>query len=319
MVKNKDSPKKEGIEVAVQLNSDARPEFSDLKTLKDKGVVINTLITDEMGKRTLVENIQRKLDVMDTDSRMHFLEDVHDDYFVYRVQIRDGDTTLYRRDFEVNENEEIEFSTDYTEVRKKVEFVNVNNMRRTKFFNNNKKTEDIMKTVKDGCDACKEKIDALVANEASAFSKDDREWLETLEEEKLDKLAPKPEKAPQANEDPEKKGDDPEKDEPKLTLKDVATPDEYEAYEYGARQLKADKAKMVEAITTNTAEGVWTEDELKAMPIGQLEKVYHTLPKKEDEEVLVDYSGQGGSRTKMQANEEPVLAPPGVIDKSETK
>ena len=310
MANNKDDPKK--VKVTATLNEASEPDFDCMRDLKGSGVRVSPIIANETGLRAIVMNVQRKLDMMDTDSRMHFLQEAYDDYFIYEVRNRDGSSAFYKREYNVDDDsEEVEFSTEYTEVRKKVEYVNVN-IKRTK-FSSNKKVNTMAKN-KNERTPCKEKIDSLIANEATKWTEDDRETLEGFEEDVLDKLIPevkeeKPKVNTEKNDPPEK-----EKKEDPVTFKKLMESlpeDEKEAYQYGTRLYAERKERMVKDILDNT-EDVWTEDELKSMKMETLSKVHNSL------KIETDYSLSGGKPPEIETNEEKLL-PTGVKEETETK
>ena len=303
MADNKDDPKK--IEVKAILNESLEPDFKCLKDLKEVGVRVTSILNNEMGMKALVENIQRKLDMMDTDSRVHFLQEVYDSYFVYEVRSRDGSTAFYKRDYTVEDNEEVDLSTDYTEVRKKVEYVNMSTMKRTTISNNEKQKK--MANEKKECPACKEKIDALIANKVTKWDEKDRATLEGFEEDVLDKLIPnEPEKKeePKVEVDTEKD----KKEEKQVTFKELLEDlpeEERESYQYGSQLYAERKAKMIQDILSNTKD-VWTEDELKGMNMNSLVKIYKSVG------IQVDYSMQGDTSVDLQTDDEEILLPTGV-------
>jgi len=145
-------------------------------------------ITNEQGFREIMSSIQQKLDQLDNNVRVHFLEDVFDGNFVYRVVNNETQESMtFRRDYVVNADGSIEFKGDPTEVRKEVSFVNVNtSIQRTKFNNVSNKKGGKMKDEKCPCG-----VDELIANEATQFTEDNREWLTALSEDERKLLVPK--------------------------------------------------------------------------------------------------------------------------------
>ncbi len=146
------------------------------------GHVINSLTLNETGFREIMSNVQQKLDQLDNNIRMHFLEELFEDHFVYRVHNREtGESQFFKRDYEVQQDGSVEFEGDPVEVRKEVSFEALK-LKRTKFNNKNKKR---MKRNNKPC-----KVDELIANKATQFTEDYREWLDALEEDQLDSLVP---------------------------------------------------------------------------------------------------------------------------------
>lgn len=182
---NKSLTKQKGGKIGV---SNLKRGFTDLMKQEGFDLVRNSLTDNETGFQEIMRSIQNKLDGFDTDLRINFLEEVFDDYFVYRVRNNEsGETKLYRRDYTVNADGTVEFSDDPVQVRKEVNFVTLKRtkMRRTKY--NSKKTKTTMpKTNEKPCEV----IDGLIANELSRFTEEDREWLEQQELETLEKFIP---------------------------------------------------------------------------------------------------------------------------------
>lgn len=158
------------------------------------GNVLDLTDNQDVDFTELISSVQRKLDAMDNDLRVHFLEKIYDDYFVYRV-VNKGDGAgekFYKRDYTLKQDGTIEFGEDTTQVRKQVTFEEVQAMRRTRF-----NTKSNVKQLNKGGSKMNDKkkgtpcaVDALIQNKATQFTEEDREWLEGLEEDQLKKLAP---------------------------------------------------------------------------------------------------------------------------------
>jgi hypothetical protein len=88
------------------------------------------------------------------------------------------------------------------------------------------------------------------------------------------------------------------------------TDDQKKALEYGERQLKAYKAKMVATIQTN-AKDVWTDVELNAMDDAALEKMVKAIDTKKSEESVTDFSLNAGFQVNHSIGDEP-LYPTGI-------
>lgn len=178
----------DGCGVRINKNKEGGINVEDLKKLSidemlNLGYVTNGLTDNETGFREIMTNVQQKLDQLDNSSMVHFLEELFDDHFIYRVHSREsGDTTFFKRDFTVNEDGSVDFEGDPVEVRKEVSFETVNN----NSSNNNVKSKS--KGMKRNNKPCK--VDGLIANKATQFTEDDRKWLDTLEDDQLERLTP---------------------------------------------------------------------------------------------------------------------------------
>lgn len=268
---------------------------SDTDKTVDLEQVVNRLTDNEAGFREISQNLQSKLDALDNDMRIHYLEEVYDDYLVYRVQNREsGEATLYRRDYQVANDGEISLDDNTVQVRKQVSYVEVNNSE-----NNTTETNDTnsinVKSKKGGSKMTRNKktpckIDALINNEATQFTEEDREWLESLEDDQLEKLSPvENEKTdpPPADNKKEKEEDKPaasaeKQDEQKVTAEDIkAVLSNMEAEEFigllpketgrqmrsGLQMYKSQRDKVIKEITDNssfTAERLddWSDEDL---------------------------------------------------------
>lgn len=132
------------------------------------------------------------------------------------------------------------------------------------------------------CTPCKEKVNELIAHESTHFTEDDREWLETLTEDKLDKFIPK---LVQVN---------------KPTVEDAweiikgVTPDEYIAHipeevkvqVNNAFKEKEERQTIITNILTNSK--VWKEEDLVSLSVNMLKKLEVTT-----KPVITDYSVMG--------------------------
>jgi len=131
------------------------------------------------GYREKMDAVYSALRGLDRNGKYHYLEEMYDDYLVYNQSSDDG-STLYRQSYTF-ESGKIELTGDPVEVHKQVDYISIN-----------KQSKEVnMTQKKNPCPACLEKVNALIANAESSFAEADREWLETLSEDQLDKIAPK--------------------------------------------------------------------------------------------------------------------------------
>jgi hypothetical protein len=293
---------------------------SDLKPKKDwmDSFFADLISNAEAGMRELISNIQSKLDAMDTDLRMHFLQEVYPEYFVYEVRSREGGAKMYKRNYSVNNSGEVEFSTDEpTEVRKQVSFVPLKEgdivLTRD---NSNVKLKKEVNTMSDQKPCCEDMVDALIANAKSKFVAEDKEWLMTLKEDQLAKLV--------QNEVEEEKPPKKEETTPQLNAEQVKqimkdsikteedflelVPENYrESFGSGLKLHKEQKAKMVQAIIANTKKDLWTEDLLNAKDMDELQRLYDSI--QIDEPVNYSLQDVGGVTTHASSEIEPMLDP----------
>ncbi len=294
MRKIRTAARKFGINAASMANSLSDDAFDALKSAKEVGLYFGNLTENtDQGYLDLVNAARQKVDAMDTNDSVHYLQDVFDSYIVYEVRQRIGGSRMFKQNYQLN-NGNFELTGNPVEVRKSVEYTQVNRIKRNNF---NKKEEPMENNGK--CTPCIEKkVNALIANEATTFTEDDREWLSTLEEKQLDKMTPKK---------VESIVDNLKKDEPiKLTSEQVlnAMSDEDKAaLAYGKKQLAERRTTMIKGIIDNTAKDVWSEKELQAMNEETLQKIFNSVKK---EESAVDYSLNGGSLPIVNASKEEI-------------
>ena len=163
------------------------------------------------------------------------------------------------------------------------------------------------------------RVDELISNERTRFTEEDKEWLLTQEEDILGKLEPMEEQAADPVEDPEPPQVN--VDQAIQVLKDhFQKPDDFiqimpdeiqDQMRNGLKLHREKRQELINNILANSAKGVWTDEELKKMDTGFLEKLSSSVKPK------VDYSGMGP--TNHQQADDEILLPAGVETKSDNK
>lgn len=275
----------------------------EIKDLAKKGFAVIQI--NEQGFKELVSLVQTKLDTMDTNTSVYYLEEIHDNYFVYRILGNEIGTKYFKRNYVVQADESVEFTGEPEQVKKDVTYTNIinNKFKRTKGVTNmsEKKNEP----------CCPDKVDALIVNKLSNFTKDDKEWLNQQDEVTINKLTPKEVKAPE-----------PVKKEPVSVNKEeiindlkksFKTPEDFIAFmpEGMQDQMKSGlvlhtkhREGLQKTILDNTKD-TWEDAELKTMSTKMLEKIAGSVAE------VVDYSANGGNKISVQ-NEQEGLLPTGV-------
>jgi len=318
---------------------DAGLEVPDTLAAQAKELALEeglALAVHQMGHLELAKTIQAKLDRMDTDTKLHFLVDVFDDDFIYRVEGRGGDMPHpseggehYRRTYEVNDDDTVEFTGEPVAVTKKVEYVAMNETREGGIMA--KEIKDHQETTP----CCPEKVEMLIQNELTSFGEDDREVLSAMEEAVIDKMLADADKAQgdiaalkadveQLKADAEKKGEAAaEGGEPQMNKEQAiqvlkANPmdrkeflglvdsETREQLEYGLKAYRDERQRLVDHIKGNSAEAVYTDEELTAMSMGDLEKLARAIKTRQD------YSMQGPTAHEQRKSYGEALLPPGV-------
>jgi hypothetical protein len=284
--------------------------FKTFKELSQKGYVVSP-ITNEQGYRELTQSLQSKLDALDTNSKQYYLQEVYADYFVYSVHSTEGGQTLYKRGYTVQDNGVVEFGEDSpVEVRRKVNYVTMQ-MVRTKFNNN-----EGGKMSKDGNLCCEAKVEALIANKLTAYTADDKEWLMGLEEAQIDKMSPVEPAKPAAKQEPQVNKDEVVKEfkDSLKTIEDFTAimPEEVKVhFDRGVKLYNEQREALVKGIMSNTAEGVWEEDTLKAMDDKALESIFKSVKP-------VDYSA-GSITDNGEGDDDDILLPFGAYAENQKK
>jgi hypothetical protein len=225
---------------------------------------------DEVGYNVLMNAICQTLNNMGSEGKWFYLEDCYDDYLIYSESGMKNDNKMYKQGYEFKSGK-VELTGTPVEVHKKVEYVVNRGLTRNK-FNINLKKEDNMANE---CAPCKQKIESLIANSQGRWTETDREFLQTLKEDQLDKLVPI------------------EKVVEKVIEKEVqvnvlSDEDKAALATYKAEQ-KAKRDLMVKEIQANTSVETWPDELLNAMNDDVLKRLHGSTKKVE----VADYSLNG--------------------------
>ena len=257
----------------------------------------------EQGFKELVDAARQKIDSMDSENSIHFLQEVYPDFLVYEARLRVGGTKMYKQGYQFNGGA-LELTGNPEEVRKKVEYVALaesSGRRRTKVNNTNKEVI-IMAENAEKCTPCVEKrVNDLIANSQGKFVEADREWLEALSEDQLEKMKPT----------------EITKEVTKEVIKEVnvlSDEDKAALADY-KRQLKETHDALVKEIQDNSEAGTWTPEELNAMNDSVLKRIAGILRK----DAEVDYSVNSVQSIQSNASKERPLPPTGIRFKTVTK
>ena len=262
----------------------------------------------------IASDIQRMLDRMDTDNSYHFLEELYEAEFYYRVSASRRPAMFYRQAYTVNDNDEIEFVDSPVKVKRTIQWdeLQVNSTEEPM-----RRTAPIRKQIKNNSQMKKEeKIAKLVANANSGFCDcaEDQAYLSTLSDEKLDAFIAKlPAEQPvqtnataPAAKSEEKKA---------TTLQDymAGMPEELrEQFAHGMKAYNAQKAGLVAKIK-GYAQNQWTEQELNVMSVDALDRIPKMIPETAPEQPQFHDYSLNGARTVIQTNDDggEVLLPTG--------
>ena len=273
--------KKGGLNV-IEINHDL------FKNLSKQNYNVIPFTVNATGLMETVDKVRDALYSRDSSTEYYYLEDIFPGYVIYRKRVKqevsegvysEVSNDLYKETYTINEGL-VSFMNDPVKVLRKIEYPVIN------------KKEVKM------CEPCKEKVNALIAHTSTHFTENDREWLDTLTEDKLDKLIPK---VVQTN------------------AKAPTLEDAWNVINANARSIEDYTAKLPEAIKkqidlglnsykemrngvnqniiANTEEGTWTVEELDAMPLETLQKIEKSVTK---DKGAADFTVQGVSAYKKE-------------------
>ena len=300
-----------GIRVNSSNNKTEKPMENLTKVFKDlqKAGYAAQLIVNQTGFQELLMKVHQKLDSMDNEMRSYYMEELFEDYVVYRVRSRENNQSrLYKQNYSTTENGDVELLDNPVEVRRQVDYVSLAANKGKDATNKpiiNKEKQggiEMSETPKSPC--LTGKVDALINNQRTKFTEEDRPWLLTQSEDTLNKLEPavQEEKPVQANEKQVSR-EDALKVLNLNKLEDFTAimPDSMKAeVESGVQIREKYRDGLVKSIQANSSEGTWTEDELKGFSCNQLAKINKSIGAPE-----VDYSGMGAGsdgEQEIQAN-----------------
>jgi hypothetical protein len=275
-------------------------EWEGLKEIARQGLSVLLMSHGELSRV-----IQAKLDRMDDDAKVNYLEDIFDGYIIYRVEARgnsqgtpvatsDG-KHLFKRNYTVGQDGAVEFTGESMPVIKRVSFDPIS------------RQGEVRNMSKQPC--CEEKVQMLI--ESGLYAETDRNRLLAMEEADINVLSASVERhQAQVNAEKEKvtalekeKTDlqanaaaQTTRDKAIEVLKeDLGDKDKFLALapkeirstlEHGLRLHQDERNRQIAHIMANTNEGVYTKERLEVMPDQDLEFLAKAI------KAPVDYSGQ---------------------------
>ena len=143
------------------------------------------------------------------------------------------------------------------------------------------------------CEKCPEKVDELISNEMTQFTSDDRDWLEELPEDMLDKFVPKAITVNKAWDVIKKQA------KPEEYLTNI--PEEVRLQINAEAKEKEERQTIVQNILTNSD---WTQEELDGMSLNVLKKLEATKTPE-----VVNYAVVAGRNQKQATGPAPMPRP----------
>ena len=227
------------------------------------------------------------LDVMDPAAerytKVNFVRAVFDNYFVYQQRELKSDgteeNTLYKQPYSMTDGA-LEIEGEPVEVMEQVKYRPVANEGNP--IKNSEGGNEMGDKMEKKC--CPEKVDALITNEATAWTEDDREWLESLNEDQIDKM----ETTTQVNEpEPEPEPEiDPEPTNQEVTLASYlneAPPEIRAVLNEGMKAMDAQRKELMDKVLNHEGNS-FTEKQLKDMDTEVLQGMVALIPEKKDPE-----------------------------------
>jgi len=261
-----------------------------VQELAKEGILLEV---NELSHQDISGQIQAKLDRMDDDTKFHFLKDVFNDHFIYRVEPRgnsnqisagpDGSSNLFKRDYTAAADGTVEFTGEAIPVIKRVSY---DPIQRGGVQNMSKP-------------CCKEKVEMLI--QTGLYTESDRDRLLAMEEADIDILSASAERAQaQVNEQKTKvetlqanaAAQGQTRDQAIQTLKDdlkdkdkflaLAPPEIQATLKHGLNLYEAEKTRKISHILANTVEGVYTKEGLEAMDSSALDALARAIKAPDD-------------------------------------
>ncbi len=279
------------------------------KEKENKGVntYLNTLSNEykELGYK-----LQEVLNQKDKTGEYYYLDALYDSYIVYRVEKPEG-SYYYKEDYEVNNDGNVTLKGNPIQVKREVSYPSVNNEQNTQGGKMSKEFKP----------CCPEKVEKIISIN-STFTKEDKEWMEKLSEEQLNKIQALAESKVEVKEVEVEKEvtkedalnalsehlSDPEK------FMDLLPKEIQEQLKHGLKLHNDQKMEFIKKITANSE--AWTEDELKAKSFDELQKMASLIKEPVDYSVM----GVGNVPTNNEENtDEDLLLPVGVQINKEDK
>lgn len=250
---------------------------------------------NEESLEQVVEAVRRYVDSLDKMrpddegySVINFVRAVFTDSFVYSQEHRDTNppaNRLLKQEYTI-EDGTLSLEGDPVEVVEDIRYKPKNNVIELAKQKTNTKENKTMAKTNEKQPCCEKRVTALITNEKSVFTEDDREWLQAMNEEQIEKLESTVVISNEENElKPKESKVEPKQNSAEQEWQDfmAKAPAQYrEMINQGLQQLDKKRAELMTKIT-NSEGNVLTEEQLKAMDIVVLESVAALIPEKKVE------------------------------------
>ena len=290
--------------------------------------IMNQIVVNTVGLLEVANSLQRQLDGMDDYPLIHYLEELYDSTFIYRVNNYDTKETQYfRQNYSVNSENAVELKGDAVRVYKEVSYLDAPVTNRSEITNDGDDQEEEVQTNStqevDVMPCSCEKADKLISLNVG-FAESDKSQIEKMPEDFVDRLIANAEATIQANEEDDSEGSggqeeqqaqgndedgddssDMSVNEAIKVLKERVSPEQFEKLlsqdtqdmiAYNRKINEERKKKLVVYLDDKTKQDVYSRDQLDKMSIQELDNVAKLVGYKQ-EEGTQDYSPLGNVPT----------------------
>lgn len=295
-------------ELLLGVKSKALSAYSTLHPKEDLETVANQL-SFEQSSQKLWEKLIKPLNRA-SDTGYYYLTETYSDFAIY---VFEGDGTLFRQDYKVNKDDEVELVGEPQKVKREISYKVISS--------NNKKEKPNM--AKLACKCTKEiksLVDSLISN-GQSWSEEDREYLESQDEKMLKRFQAM-ESDPVEEEVAEEEESVPAPKANTVRKKKQQSPEEYinaapaevqELLRHGLAAHQAERKRLTDIILANESNS-FTEQELAVMKPALLKKmadlaVQEETPVETQSLDLFNYIGQVGGPS-VNTNQEQALPLP---------
>lgn len=306
---------------------DVKMDFAELrKSLSAEGLAIVQVNVDPAFE-DIVQDISNVLQTLNTATRQYYLQEVHDKYFIFEVGVRPlaenspWSYSLFKQKYSIDDNGKPVLEGEPEEVVRKVEYIKAMTE-----GGNRMERKDIKANESKPC--CPEKVELLVNSKHSPFGEENREWLNSLTQEQIDKIV-----VPVANleaeeqakmEDEKKKVEETTKEKKvevnasqedmiKAFQEKIKTPEDFlkiapadirDLFASGLRLHQEQRNVLVEKIIGYS--DAFSREELAGKSMEELNKLAKLIP------TPVDYSGLGAGGINANTNKVVPMLPLGM-------
>jgi len=314
---------------------DVKMDLGELRTsLLEQGLAIIQVNADPAFE-DIARGIDAILNTLSTPTRSYYLNEVHDKYFIFEIGARplgeEGKTTytLYKHAYTLDANGKPVLEGEPEEVVRKVQYVKALMEGGTRM--ERKDGKDIKTNESKPC--CPEKVELLVNSKHSPFGEENREWLNSLTQEQIDKIVvpvanleaeeqvevkEEEKKVEEMTEEKKVEANASQEDMIKAFQERIKTPEDFlkiapadmrDLFANGLKLHQEQRKVLIEKVAAYS--DAFTREELEGKSMEELNKLAKLIP------TPVDYSGLGVGGVKANTSKVAPMLPIGVTEKKE--